>query len=79
MYDAAGNDRVRTEVEDLLDVVAVGDQLWAAAPRRLVRLSARDGVVVSSEPLEAISILRAFIAGSRLSRLVSKSPSMLHA
>jgi len=52
VYDASGQVRIRTELEDFLDVVPVGDELWIVAPRRLIRLSARDGRELSSEPIE---------------------------
>jgi hypothetical protein len=52
VYDASGQVRIRTELEDFLDVVPVGDELWVVAPRRLIRLSARDGSELSSEPIE---------------------------
>nr|MDQ3370236.1 hypothetical protein [Myxococcota bacterium] len=54
VYDARGNERVRTEVPDLLDIVAVGEELWAVTPRRIVRLSAIDGRELASEPLDYI-------------------------
>jgi hypothetical protein len=52
VFDSFGRERLRTEVEDLLDVAAVGDELWAVTTRALVRLSALDGRELASEPLE---------------------------
>src|SRR6185369_7854470 len=42
VYDATGEVRFRTELDGFLDIAPVGDELWAIAPGRLVRLSARD-------------------------------------
>jgi hypothetical protein len=64
VYDASGQDRIRTEIDDFLDVVAVGDELWAAAPRQLTRLSARDGRVIAREPLEYLDPAGRFLQSS---------------
>ncbi|HEX4419017.1 MAG TPA: hypothetical protein VH165_13995, partial [Kofleriaceae bacterium] len=51
VYDASGQVRLRTELHDFLDVAPVGDELWLVAPDRLIRLAARDGSVIASEPI----------------------------
>jgi hypothetical protein len=51
VYDASGHVRVRIEL-DFLDVVPVGDELWVAAPRHLIRLSARDGRERARDPVD---------------------------
>src|ERR1041384_4131206 len=51
VYDATGDVRFRTEIEDFLDVVAVGDELWVAAPGKLIRLSLADGRELATEPI----------------------------
>ena len=52
VYDAAGHERFRVDVDGLLDVAPVGSELWAIAAGKLVRLSASDGRELSSEKLE---------------------------
>ncbi|HMG54145.1 MAG TPA: ATP-binding protein [Kofleriaceae bacterium] len=52
MYEPSGDLRLRTTLEGILDVAAVGDELWALTPGRLTRLSVRDGEVLGSEPLD---------------------------
>jgi hypothetical protein len=69
VYDASGHDRIRTEIEDFLDVVPVGDELWAAAPRGLIRLSARSGAVIASEPLEYLDPAGRFLQSSTAPQL----------
>jgi hypothetical protein len=70
VYDAAGRARVRTEVDgDFLDVAAVGDELWVAAPRRLVRLSVRDGSELASEPIEYLDPNGRFLLSSTAPKL----------
>jgi hypothetical protein len=54
VYDAAGDVRFRTELAGFLDLASVGDELWALAPARLTRLSARDGRVLGSEPVDYV-------------------------
>jgi len=64
VYDGAGQVRMRTEVEGLLDVVAVGDELWAITPHTLTRLSAKDGSVLAREPLEYLDPAGRFLQSS---------------
>jgi len=52
VYDAAGRVRVRIELEDFLDVAPVGDELWIAGHRQLVRVSARDGSAIARDPID---------------------------
>jgi hypothetical protein len=51
VYDSAGHELYRAEVPDFMDLAPVGDELWAACPGQLVRLSARDGRRIAAEPL----------------------------
>jgi hypothetical protein len=69
IYDASGQARVRTELDDFLDVVAVGDELWAAAPTQLIRLSARDGSVLGREPLDYLDPAGRFLQSSTAPQL----------
>ncbi|MBL0216522.1 MAG: hypothetical protein IPQ07_21895, partial [Myxococcales bacterium] len=64
LYDASGTLRFRTEVEDLLDVVAVGEELWAVSPGRVHRLALRDGHLISSEPIDALDATGRFMQSS---------------
>ena len=52
VYDATGHVRVRVEVDDFIDIAPVGDELWVVGPGRLTRLSARDGRLLGSEPID---------------------------
>jgi hypothetical protein len=52
VYDSFGRERVRLEVDELLDVAPVGDELWVVTPRTLVRLSALDGRELGREAIE---------------------------
>jgi len=54
VYDAAGDVRFRTELDGFLDIAPVDDELWALAPARLTRLSARDGRVLGDEPVDYV-------------------------
>ncbi|HEY0481941.1 MAG TPA: AAA family ATPase, partial [Kofleriaceae bacterium] len=69
VYDASGEVRIRTELDDFLDVVAVGDELWVAAPGRLIRLSARDGSRIASEPIEYLDPAGRFVQSSTAPQL----------
>jgi hypothetical protein len=51
VYDVEGRERVRVEVEGLIDVAPIDDELWVLAPERLVRLSALDGTERGTEPM----------------------------
>jgi hypothetical protein len=52
VYDHAGSERFRAEVEDFLDIAPVGDELWVIGAKRLVRLATRDGRTLGSEPID---------------------------
>ena len=52
VYDSNGDVRVRVQVEDFLDIAPVGDELWVAAANRLTRLSAHDGSILATDPIE---------------------------
>jgi hypothetical protein len=52
VYDRGGHEKFRLKVDGLLDVAPVDDELWALAPGKLVRLSAKDGRELGSEKLE---------------------------
>ncbi|HSR95963.1 MAG TPA: ATP-binding protein, partial [Kofleriaceae bacterium] len=54
VYDPAGDVRFRTELEGFLDIVPVGEELWAMSAGRLTRLSARDGSLVASEVIDYV-------------------------
>ncbi len=64
VYDRAGALRFRTEVRDLLDVVAVGEELWAVSPGRVHRFALRDGSVLGSEPIDALDASGRFMQSS---------------
>jgi len=55
LYEPSGDLRLRTTLAGILDVVVAGEELWALVPGRLVRLSARDGEVIGSEPMEHLT------------------------
>jgi hypothetical protein len=69
VYDASGQVRIRTELPDFLDVAPVGDELWVVAPRRLIRLSARDGSQLTSEPIEYLDPGGRFLQSSTAPQL----------
>ena len=64
VYDGAGRTRARAEVPDFLDVAPVGGELWAVAPDRLTRLSAHDGRVLGTEPIEYLDPAGRFLLSS---------------
>ncbi len=64
VYDGTGRTRVRAEVPDFLDVAPVGGELWAVAPDRLTRLSAHDGRVLGTEPIEYLDGAGRFMLSS---------------
>jgi len=69
VYDASGQVRIRLELDDFLDIAAVGDELWVVAPRRLLRLSAKDGRELASEPLEYLDPGGRFLQSSTAPQL----------
>jgi hypothetical protein len=64
VYDPSGNVRLRAEVPDFHDIVAVNDELWVARPHSLTRLSARDGRELSTEPLDYLDASGRFLQSS---------------
>jgi len=69
VYDATGEVRFRTELDGFLDIAPVGEELWAIAPGRLVRLSARDGRVLGAEPMEYVEPGGRFLQSSTAAQL----------
>jgi len=69
VYDATGEVRFRTELDGFLDIAPVGEELWAIAPGRLVRLSARDGHVLGAEPMEYVEPGGRFLLSSTAAQL----------
>src|SRR5512142_1259242 len=69
VYDSFGGERVRTEVDGMLDIAAVGDELWIATPRQLVRLSAMDGKELGRETLDYLDTSGHFIQSSTAPQL----------
>jgi hypothetical protein len=54
VFEASGDLRFRVELPelpDLLDAVAVGDELWIATPGALARRSLRDGAPLPTAPI----------------------------
>jgi hypothetical protein len=64
VYDAAGNERFRAEVEDFLDIAQIGDELWVAGAAGLIRLSIRDGRPLGSEPLDYLDPAGRFLVSA---------------
>ncbi|MEJ7597127.1 MAG: ATP-binding protein [Kofleriaceae bacterium] len=70
VYDAAGDVRFRTEVEDgFLDVAPVEDELWVVSLGRLTRLSAKDGSVLGTEAMDYLDPAGRFLLSSTAPRL----------
>ena len=69
VYDATGDVRFRVELDGFLDIATVGDELWALAPGRLTRLSARDGSVLGSEPIDYLAPGGRFLQSSTAPQL----------
>jgi hypothetical protein len=69
VYDVSGHVRIRTEVEDFIDIVSVNDELWVVSPRKLTRLSARDGKEIAVEPLEYLDPAGRFLQSSTAPQL----------
>jgi len=51
VYDANGTERFRVQIDGLLDATVVGTELWAILADKVVRMSARDGKTIATEPL----------------------------
>jgi ATPase family protein associated with various cellular activities (AAA)/winged helix domain-containing protein len=68
VYDASGHVRIRTEL-DFLDVAPIGDELWVAAPRHLIRLSARDGRERARDPIDYLDPDGRFLQSSTAPQL----------
>ncbi|HMG53447.1 MAG TPA: hypothetical protein VK601_08190, partial [Kofleriaceae bacterium] len=69
IYDAAGRVRIRIELEDFLDVAPVGDELWVAGQRQLIRVSARDGRVIARDPIDDLDPDGRFLISSTAPQL----------
>ena len=69
VYDAAGSERFRAEVDDFLDIAPVGDELWVAGATRLTRLATRDGRVLGSEPLDYLDPAGHFLVSATAPQL----------
>jgi len=68
-YDAYGREKVRAEVENLVDIAPVDDELWVVTRGALVRLSAQDGREIGVEPLEYLDSGGRFMLSSTAPRL----------
>jgi ATPase family protein associated with various cellular activities (AAA)/winged helix domain-containing protein len=69
VYEAGGDVRMRVEVDDFLDVAAVGDELWVAAPGRLIRLALRDGRRLANNALADLAPGGRFLLSSTAPQL----------
>jgi hypothetical protein len=69
VYDGNGDVRVRVQVEDFLDIAPVGDELWVVAANRLTRLSAKDGRVLATDPIEYLDPAGRFLLSSTAPQL----------
>src|SRR4051812_41951907 len=64
VYDSFGRERMRAEIEGLLDVACVGEELWVVTHRTLVRLSVADGRELGREPLDYLDPSGRFLQSS---------------
>jgi hypothetical protein len=62
--DSSGGLRFRVPLEGVLDVVAVGPELWVAARERLTRISIASGEIVATESVAGIDAPGQFIQSS---------------
>ena len=69
VYSATGDLVFRTELAGFLDIAAVGAELWALAAGRLTRLSARDGSLISAEPIQHVDPSGRFLQSSTAAQL----------
>ena len=69
VYDGSGHVRVRTEIDDFLDVAPVGDELWVVGQRQLIRLSARDGRELGRDPIDDLDPDGRFLLSSTAPQL----------
>jgi SpoVK/Ycf46/Vps4 family AAA+-type ATPase len=69
VYDAAGEVRFRTELEDFLDIAPVDNELWVVSLGRLTRLSAKDGSVLGTETMDYLDPSGRFLLSSTAPRL----------
>jgi hypothetical protein len=69
VYDASGQLRIRTELDGFLDIAPVGDELWVAGPRHLIRLSARDGRERARDPIDYLDPDGRFLQSSTAPQL----------
>jgi hypothetical protein len=69
VYDASGEERIRTDHDGLLDAAAVGSEIWLATADALTRLAARDGRVIAREPLAYLDPAGRFLQSSTAPQL----------
>jgi hypothetical protein len=69
VYATGGDVVLRAELADFLDVVAVGDELWALAPGQLTRLAVRDGAVLGRHPIDYVEPDGRFVQSSTAPQL----------
>ncbi|HEU4734734.1 MAG TPA: ATP-binding protein [Kofleriaceae bacterium] len=69
VYDPEGDVRFQVELDGFLDIAPVGDELWALAPGRLTRLSARDGSVLGAETIDYLAPGGRFLLSATAPRL----------
>ncbi|HEY0190023.1 MAG TPA: hypothetical protein VGC42_02800, partial [Kofleriaceae bacterium] len=69
VYDAAGDVRMRCELDGFLDIAPVGNELWALSPTRLTRISARDGHVIASDAMSYVDPAGRFLQSSTAPQL----------
>jgi len=69
VYDGSGQARFRTELDDFVDVAAVGDELWAIGSGRLTRLSARDGSSIGIEAFDYLDPAGRFLISATAPQL----------
>ena len=67
--DASGEIRVDVALDEVLDAAPVGDELWVAASRRLIRLSARDGARIADDPIDDLDPEGRFLQSSTAPQL----------
>ncbi len=66
MCNAAGQLRFRVAIEGVLDVVAVGDELWVAVRESILRVSASDGEILATERIPELRAPGHFLQSSTL-------------
>jgi hypothetical protein len=69
VWDPAGSLRFRVAIDGVLDVVAVGEELWVAARERLTRVAIASGEIISTEAIAGIDAPGQFIQSSTVPTL----------